>query len=108
MVLGQCLEILDNVKVRIVSRPCKQLNLEVREKTFRVLGSVAGCIVLLEEHLIEVEVIEKLFCENFAVSFIMHVTAHPLNKYSEAVCNDRTPNQDRNAPVEVFMDNFFF
>ncbi len=106
MVLGQCLEILYNFKVRIVRQPWKQLNLEVREKTLRVLGSVAGFIVLLEEHLIEIEVIEKLFCENFTVFFIMHVTTDP-NKYSEAVYNDSTLNQDRKAPVKLFMDNFF-
>jgi hypothetical protein len=94
MVLGQYPEILNNFNVRIVRRPLKHLNLEVREKTLRVLGIVARYILLLEEHLVEVEVIEKLLCEDFTVFFIIHVTTHP-NKYSEAVCNDNTPNQDR-------------
>ncbi len=54
MALGQCPEILDNFKIRIVRWPLKHLNLELREKTLCVLGSVAGCILLLEEHLIDV------------------------------------------------------
>jgi hypothetical protein len=106
MALGQCPEILDNFKIRIVRWPLKHLNLELREKTLRVLGTVAGCILLLEEHLIDVEVIKKSLCEDFTVFFVMPVTAHP-NKYSEAVCNDSTPNQDRKASVELYMDNFF-
>jgi hypothetical protein len=60
MALGQCLEILDNFKIRIVRWLTKHLNLELREKTLRVLGGVAGCILLLEEHLINVEVIKNL------------------------------------------------